>query len=99
MEKDTTTTTVVTETLHDVPPPVIVDLGSRSKKAIKKLKNGQGKLMTEVALAIEQVRASLPDADKNKQIVPVLIVYRKKGKRGVSGFSPLSALSPFNFLR
>jgi hypothetical protein len=97
MEKETTTT-IVAEPLQDIPSPVIVDLGSRSKKAINRLRNGEGKLMTEVALAIEQVRASLPDSDKNKQIVPVLIIYKKKrGRR--SGAMPFSPLNPLNFLR
>lgn len=99
MEKETTTTTVVAEPLQDVPSPVIVDLGSRSKKAINRLKNGEGKLMTEVALAIEQVRTSLPDSDKNKQIIPVLIIYKRKRSRGGSGTLPFFPLNPFNFLR
>jgi hypothetical protein len=98
MEKETTTT-IVAEPLQDVPSPVIVDLGSRSKKAINRLKNGEGKLMTEVALAIEQVRASLPEADKDKQIIPVLIIYKKKRRSGGSGALPFSPLNPLNFLR
>ncbi|SRR6266446_3163470 len=83
-----------------IPAPVIVDLGSKSKKAINKLKDGQGKLMNEVEQAIEQVRGSLPDQDKNKQIIPVLVIYKKKRKRG-RGFplSPLSAFSPLNCFR
>lgn len=99
MEKETTTT-IVAEPLQDVPSPVIVDLGSRSKKAINRLKNGEGKLMTEVALAIDQVRASLPEEDRDKQIVPVLIIYKKKRRsRSGSGLFPFSPLNPLNFLR
>jgi Family of unknown function (DUF6200) len=99
MEKETTTT-IVAEPLQDIPSPVIVDLGSRSKKAINRLKNGEGKLMTEVALAIDQVRGSLPEADQDKQIIPVLIIYKKKRRnKGGSGLLPFSPLNPLNFLR
>jgi len=78
-----------------VPPPVIVDLGSRSKKAIKQLKSGTGELMAEVNQAIEQVHSGLPDEDKNKQIIPVLILYKKKQKRRSFPLSPLSPLGLF----
>ena len=82
-----------------IPAPVIVDFGSTSKKKINRLKDGQGPLMREVEDAIEQVRASLPDSAKNKQIIPVLVIYKKKQKRGgVFPRSPLSALNPLNFL-
>ncbi|HEY6329703.1 MAG TPA: hypothetical protein VI756_10215 [Blastocatellia bacterium] len=76
--------------------PVVMDLGKQSKSDIKKLENGEGKLMLEVEIAVDHARARLPDEDKNKIIVPVVIIYRKKQKRG--GF-PISPLSPFNFFR
>jgi hypothetical protein len=82
-----------------IPAPVIVDLGAKSKKAINKLKCGDGKLMNEVEQAVELVRSNLDDHDKNKQIIPVLVIYRKKRKRGSFPCSPLSAFSPLNFLR
>jgi ribosomal protein L14 len=93
--------TSVAVVVQDIPTPVIVDLGSRKKKAIKRLKNGQGKLMAEVALAIEQVRSGLPEADQNNQVIPVVIIYKKKKKKRGGGMlsNPLNALSPFNFLR
>ena len=79
-------------------PSIVIDLGRRSKKAIKRLKRGEGRLVHEVNQAVDQVRATLPETDKNKQIIPVVIVYRKKGKRKGTGF-PLNPLSPLNFLR
>jgi len=88
----------VAEALPRIPPPVIIDLGSRSKKAIKKLKKGQGKLMAEVDLAIAQSQSRLPDDQKNKQIIPVLIVYTKKAKRRKRGPLPFLPLSPFSLL-
>ncbi|MDT5158770.1 MAG: hypothetical protein QOC99_1336 [Acidobacteriota bacterium] len=92
--------TSVAVVVQDIPTPVIVDLGGRKKKAIKRLKNGHGKLMAKVALAIEEARARLPEADQNNQFIPVVIVYKKKKKKGGGLLSnPLNALSPFNLLR
>jgi hypothetical protein len=82
--------------------PVIYDLGSRKKKYIRRLKNGRGELMAEVALAVEQVRANLPDGEGEQNILPVIFIYKKKkkGKKGSGGMSMLNPLTfPFNFLR
>lgn len=82
--------------------PVIYDLGSRKKKYIRKLKNGRGELMAEVALAVEQVRANLPDGDGDRTILPVIFIYKKKkkGKKVSSGLSMFNPLNfPLNFLR
>jgi Family of unknown function (DUF6200) len=82
-----------------VQPPVIVDLGKRKKKVINDLKNGCGKLMTEVDIAVEHARSTLPDADKNKAVIPVVIIYSKKKKRKGSGSLPFSPLNPLSLLR
>ena len=101
MDKDNNQTSVAV-VVQDVPTPVIIDLGSRKKKAIKRLKNGRGKLMAEVGLAIEQVRAGWSDGeDKN---TPIVIIYKKKkkGKKKKSFNSilnPMNVLNPFNMLR
>ena len=80
-------------------PPVIVDLGSKKKKLIKDLKNGTGRLMDEVEHAVEQARSALPDSDKNKAVIPVVVIYRKKSRRrGVKGL-PFSPLNPLSMLR
>ncbi len=94
MERDDITTRS-NENSVPIPPPVIVDLGNKSKKAIKKLKRGTGKLMNEVEDAIEQVRLRLPESDRNKQIIPVLVIYGRKRKRGGLPPLPLSPLSLF----
>jgi hypothetical protein len=101
MDKDNNQTSVAV-VVQDIPTPVVIDLGSRKKKAIKRLKDGRGKLMSEVALALEQVRGGLSDGDQGSQIVPVVIIYKKKKKKGGGkgmSLNPLNALSPFNFLR
>jgi|HubBroStandDraft_6_1064221.scaffolds.fasta_scaffold748551_2 hypothetical protein len=85
---------------HSAPPqtPVIVDLGKTSKKAIKKLKRGEGKLQREVDEAVHQVRLRLSDADKDKPIVPVVLIYRQKRRRG-AGASLSLPFSPLNLFR
>lgn len=80
-----------------VPAPVIVDLGSASRKAIKRLKEGRGKLMLEVEQAIEQARARLSDEERNKQMLPVVVIYKKK--RRASSSLACSPLNPLNLLR
>ena len=102
MDKDNNQTSVAV-VVQDVPTPVIIDLGSRKKKAIKRLKNGRGKLMAEVGLAIEQVRAGWTDGEQDKN-TPIVIIYKKK-KRGKkkkkfnSILNPMNVLNPFNMLR
>lgn len=77
--------------------PVIVDLGRKTKKAIKNLKRGTGDTMLEVEAAIRQVRLHhLSDADKNKQAIPIVLIYERKRKRLSA---PSLPFSPFNLLR
>lgn len=71
--------------------PIVVNLGKKTKKAIKKLKKGEGKMVDAVQLAMDEVRARLPEADKAKQLVPVVMfVERKDSKKSKLPFSPLS---------
>lgn len=70
-------------------PPVVLDLGKTKKKLIRELKRGEGKLMDDVAEAVEAVRSNLSSEMNGKVLVPVVIVYqRKSGRR--SGFLPFS---------
>ena len=82
-----------------VQAPVIVDLGKKSKKAIRKLKRGTGKLMDEVDDAIDQVRAHLSEADKDKQIIPVLVIYQRKRKGGGRRGLPAMPFNPLSMFR
>ena len=80
--------------------PVVVDLGKQKKRDINDLKNGCGFLMTEVDAAVDRARGKLSDTDKNKPVVPVVVIYRKKGKRrGRGGASLLNPLNPFGMFR
>lgn len=65
--------------------PVVVDLGKKKKKYIKRLKKGHGRLMDEVNIAIEAVKKE-GALDKNKQIVPLIFIYRKKEKKNSRGW-------------
>lgn len=62
--------------------PVIIELGKTSKKNIRRLKQGRGKLLGDVEDAIHQVKSSLGDQANGKQLVPVVLVYRRRRKRG-----------------
>ena len=79
----TATATHTTTTL-----PIVVDLGKKSRKQIKSLKRGKGKLMNDVAAAMEEVKTNLGPEAVGKEFVPVVIIYRKKdrGRGGRSWF-------------
>jgi hypothetical protein len=81
--------------------PVIVDLGKKSRKAIKNLKRGTGDTMLEVEAAIRQVRLLLADADKGKPIVPIVIIYERKQDLRDADLSPFRfpPVSPFDLFR
>jgi hypothetical protein len=73
---------------HDSVHPIVIDLGRKKKELIRKLKRGRGKLMDEVFAAIEQTRDALSE-NGDGQIVPVILIYRrkrKKSKRGIFSF-------------
>ncbi len=63
-------------------PPVIVDLGKQKRKAVKKLvRSGEGRLAEQVERVIADVRSELgPDA-ATVEVVPVVVVYRRKTPR------------------
>lgn len=65
--------------------PVILDLGKKRRKAIRRLKRGQGSLVEDVHAAVEQVRAGLGEDGKTKEILPVVLIYRRKVKRRRKG--------------
>lgn len=72
--------------------PVIVDLGKKTKKSIRRMKDGSGKLLAEVEQVLEQVRAQMPEADRQKVLVPVVMFVERKFKKSKFPFSPLSML-------
>lgn len=69
--------------------PVVLDLGKTKKKLIRELKRGEGKLMADVAEAVEAVRSNLSPEMDGKILVPVVIVYQRKTSRK-GGFLPFA---------
>jgi hypothetical protein len=62
-------------------PPIILDLGKKKKRSLKALKRGRGPLMSEVEQSLDEVRIGLGDELAGKQLVPVVLVYKRKSKR------------------
>ncbi len=65
--------------------PVILDLGKTKRKNIKQLRQGRGKLLGDVEDAMKEISASLGAQADGKQLVPVVLVYRKKARRSKGG--------------
>lgn len=77
-----------TETLA----PILLDLGQVKGKDVREFKDGRGKLVGDLQQVLAEVRQTLgPDA-ANKELVPIVIVYRKKrkgrSKKSGSGLFP-----------
>ena len=60
--------------------PVIVDLGKHRRKQIKRLRRGEGKLLGEVAEAVEELRASGTIAADAQAVVFVVRERRRRLK-------------------
>jgi hypothetical protein len=73
--------------------PVVVDLGKEKSKTLRALKNGEGPLMQDVARVLDEVRARSSEL-AGKELVPVVIIYRKKPKRKSRGM-----MSPFSMMK
>ena len=65
-------------TTHD--GPVIVDLGKRRKKLVRRLRKGTGKLMDEVRAAISEIQKT-GRISANAQPVIVVVTQKTKSKR------------------
>jgi hypothetical protein len=80
-----------------VVPPIVVDLGKTKRSRIKDLKRGRGKLVDEVQDVMTRVRDDLGSSADGKQLIPIVIVYKRKTKkrrrrRGLDLPFPLSGL-------
>lgn len=80
-----------------VVPPIVVDLGKTRRRRIKDLKRGRGKLVDEVQDVMTRVRDDLGPSADGKQLIPIVIVYKRKTKkrrrrRGAGMPFPLSGL-------
>jgi len=68
--------------------PIIVDLGKASRKRVRQLKQGRGRLVDDVQDALSEVTTSLGDQADGKQLIPVVLLYRRKGRRSRGGLIP-----------
>jgi hypothetical protein len=61
--------------------PIIMDVGKTSRKKIRQLSRGGGKLSADVQDAVNEVTESLGDQAEGKQFVPVILLYQKKRRK------------------
>ena len=61
--------------------PIIIDLGKKKRRQIKNLKNGTGRLIAEVSEVLDEVRNNLGADMAGKQLVPVVLIYKRKSRR------------------
>jgi hypothetical protein len=58
--------------------PIILDVGKRTRRTIKALKRGRGRLMDEADEVMREYCARLGKDVENLQLVPLIMLYRKK---------------------
>jgi hypothetical protein len=73
-------------------PPVVIDLGKERRKKLKELGQGRGKLATQVAQVVEQVRGQLGEQAHGKEFIPVVVIFQKKRKKRRRPALPLSCV-------
>jgi hypothetical protein len=62
--------------------PIVIDLGKKKSKLLKALKRGEGRLVEEVEETLAEVRQNMGAQLGGRELVPVVVVYRKKEKNG-----------------
>lgn len=65
-----------------VSTPFVVDMGKEKRRRIRKLKRGRGRLAEEVDDIVTTFKDSLGEKADGKEFVPVVVIYRRKRKRG-----------------
>jgi hypothetical protein len=76
------------EKVENVSTPIVIDLGKERRKRIRQLKRGCGPLLEEIEEVLEHVKAGLGPDEQGKQLVPIIMVYRRKEKRKGRGLFP-----------
>ncbi len=62
--------------------PIVVDLGKKKGKQIQQLKRGQEQLVSEMQEALAEIKDDLGAQAASKELVPVVVIYKKKLKGG-----------------
>jgi hypothetical protein len=76
---------VIVATTEHPPSPLVVDLGSKSRKQIKRLRNGRGKLLAQVEDCVDDLKAT---GDIAPTVQPILVVVKQKRKKKMRGLLP-----------
>ncbi len=66
--------------------PVIIDLGKRKRKQVKKLRRGEGKLLDDVNGAVAELRTA---GTLSADVQPVIVVVREKRNDKLKSLFPL----------
>lgn len=61
-------------------PPITVHLGKYTKRQLRKLDRGEGKVFDEVQAALEEVKVRLGSEANTKVLLPIVVIYKKKNK-------------------
>jgi hypothetical protein len=64
---------------------LVISFGKKNRKAVKRLKEGEGALIDKVDETIRLARADLGAQATNTTIVPVVLVYKRKAKSRALG--------------
>lgn len=73
--------TKTTPAEHDA--PIVLDLGKKSRKQIRRLRKGRGNLMDRVTDVIADLKA---EGTIDAAAQPVIIVVRQRAKKSIFGF-------------
>lgn len=71
--------------------PILIDLGKIKGKVVRQFREGRGELVGEVQQVLAETRKNLGAEAAGKELVPIVLVYKKKAKRKkskVSGMFP-----------
>jgi hypothetical protein len=62
--------------------PVVLDVGKQKQKRIKQLKRGEGSLRSKIDAAVREAQSRVGEG---KEVIPVIVLYRKKDRRRAKG--------------
>ncbi|HEY2322813.1 MAG TPA: hypothetical protein VGJ82_08105 [Thermoanaerobaculia bacterium] len=65
---------------HDL--PIVLDLGSKSRKQIRRLRKGRGKLMNRVNTVVEELKTN---GNISATAQPIIIVVKQRKDDGILG--------------
>jgi hypothetical protein len=65
--------------------PIVLDLGKHRRKAVRRLRKGDGKLMDEIVASIEELRSAGAVAEGAQTVI---VVVRQKRRKRSLGFLP-----------